>query len=122
MLKSETSESNQQFINAWSYFASACPKGEVLKANKLAVTWSGTGNVFVNAVFLAEPIFDEAELEAKAKAACDYAKERNQPWWMVVAEDWVPEFHNLTAAVDLESELNSLHLLRNVAKHLNSAT
>lgn len=92
MLKLETSESNQQFINAWSYFASACPKGEVLEANKLAVTWSGTGNVFVNAVFLAEPVFDEAELEAKAKAACDYAKERNQPWWMVVAEDWVPEF------------------------------
>jgi len=23
--------------------------------------------------------------------ACDYAK-RNQPWWMIVAEDWIPEF------------------------------
>jgi len=45
-----------------------------------------------NAVFLTKPVYDEAELEAKIKVACDYAKKRNQPWWMVVAEDWVPEF------------------------------
>jgi GNAT superfamily N-acetyltransferase len=92
MLKVETFASNQQFINAWSYFASASPKGEVLEANELVVTWSGTDNVFINAIFLAKPVYDEAELEAKIKVACDYAKKRNQPWWMVVAEDSVPEF------------------------------
>lgn len=46
----------------------------------------------LNAVFLTQPVHDEAELEAKIKAACDYAKERNQSWWMIVAEDWIPEF------------------------------
>jgi len=91
MSKSETFGSNQQFINAWSYFASVCPKGEVLEANELVITWSGTENFFINAVFLTKPVRDEAELEAKIKVACDYAKKRNQPWWMIVAEDSVPE-------------------------------
>ncbi|MEW5858149.1 MAG: GNAT family N-acetyltransferase [Cyanobacteriota bacterium] len=92
MLKLETLASNQQFINAWSYFASACPKGEVLEANELVITWSGTDNVFINTVFLTKPVYDEAELETKIKVACDYAKKRSQPWWMVVAEDSVPDF------------------------------
>ncbi len=92
MKKPETFVSNQQFINAWSYFASACPKGEILEANELVVAWSGTDNLFINTIFLTKPVYDEAELEAKIKVACDYAKKRNQPWWMVVAEDWVPEF------------------------------
>jgi len=92
MSKSETFGSNQQFINAWSYFASVCPKGEVLEANELVITWSGTDNLFINTVFLTKPVRDEAELETKIKVACDYAKKRNQPWWMVVAEDSVPEF------------------------------
>lgn len=92
MIKSKTFVSNQQFINAWSYFASACPKGEILEANELVVAWSGTDNVFINTVFLTKSVYDEAELEAKIKVACDYAKKRSQPWWMVVAEDWVPEF------------------------------
>jgi GNAT superfamily N-acetyltransferase len=92
MSKLETFASNQQFINAWSYFASVCPKGEVLEANELVITWSGTENFFINAVFLVKPVYDEAELEAKIKVACDYAKKHNQPWWMIVAEDSVPEF------------------------------
>jgi ribosomal protein S18 acetylase RimI-like enzyme len=92
MSKLETFASNQQFINAWSYFASVCPKGEVLEANELVITWSGIDNVFINTVFLTKPVYDDAELEAKIKVACDYAKKRSQPWWMVVAEDSVPEF------------------------------
>ncbi|MEP0873141.1 hypothetical protein NDA01_25600 [Trichocoleus desertorum AS-A10] len=92
MLKSETFASNQQFINAWSYFASACPQGEVLEANELVITWSGTDNFFINAVFLTIPVHDEAELETKIKVTVDYAKKRNQPWWMIVAEDSIPEF------------------------------
>jgi ribosomal protein S18 acetylase RimI-like enzyme len=92
MSKLETFASNQQFINAWSYFASVCPKGEILEANELIITWSGTDNVFINSVFLTKPVYDEAELEAKIKVACDHAKKRNQPWWMIVAEDSVPEF------------------------------
>lgn len=49
MLKPETFVSNQQFINAWSYIASACLKGEILEANELVITWSGTDSVpFVN--------------------------------------------------------------------------
>lgn len=91
MLKPETFISNQQFINAWSYFASACPKGEILEANELVITWSGTDNTFINTVFLTRPVYDLVELEAKIKVACDYAKKRNQSWWMVVALDWVPE-------------------------------
>ncbi|HEY9623951.1 MAG TPA: GNAT family N-acetyltransferase [Crinalium sp.] len=91
MLKSGTFESNQQFINAWSYIASACPKGEVLEADELAITWSGINSVLLNAIFLTKPIYDEAELEAKIKVACDSAKKRNQPWWMIVAENWIPE-------------------------------
>ncbi len=90
MLNPETFGSNQQFINAWSYFASVCPKGEILAANELVIAWSGTNNAFINTVFLTKPVYEEAELEAKIKVACDYAKKRNQPWWMVVAEDWVP--------------------------------
>lgn len=92
MLKPEPFVSNQQFINAWSYIASACPTGEILEANELAIIWSGIDSVLLNTVFLTKPVYDEAELEAKIKVACDYAKKRNQPWWMVVAEDWVPRF------------------------------
>jgi hypothetical protein len=92
MLKPETFESNQQFINAWNYFARACPKGEISEGDKLAITWSDTDNVFFNTVFLTQPVRDKAELEAKIKMACDYAKKRDRPWWMVVAEDWIPEF------------------------------
>jgi GNAT superfamily N-acetyltransferase len=92
MLKPETFASNQQFINAWSYFASTCPKGEVLKANELVITWSGTDNFFINAVFLTESVRDEAELETKIKVGVDYAKKRNQPWWMIIAEDSILEF------------------------------
>ncbi|MBD2096143.1 hypothetical protein H6F90_13450 [Trichocoleus sp. FACHB-591] len=92
MSKSETFASNQQLTNAWSYFASTCPQGEVLEANELVITWSGTDNLFINAVFLTKPFRDEAELETKIKVACDYAKKRNQPWWMIVAEDSIPEF------------------------------
>ncbi|MBD1895863.1 hypothetical protein [Coleofasciculus sp. FACHB-129] len=92
MLKSETFASNQQFINAWSYFASTCPEGEVLETNELVITWSGTDNFFINAVFFTESVRDEVELETKIKMAYDYAKKRNQPWWMIVAEDSIPEF------------------------------
>ena len=92
MLKSEAFASNQQFIDAWSYFANTCPKGEVLEANELVITWSGTDNFFINAVFLTKSVRDEAELETTIKVAVDYAKKRNQPWWMIVAEDSIPEF------------------------------
>jgi len=92
MLKPESFGSNQQFINAWSYIASACPQGEILAVNELVITWSGTDSVMLNAVFLTKPVYDGAELEAKIKVACDRAKKRSQPWWMIVAEDWVPEF------------------------------
>ncbi|MBD2120419.1 hypothetical protein [Trichocoleus sp. FACHB-262] len=92
MLTSETFASNQQFINAWNYFASVCPQGKVLEANELVITWRGTENFFINAVFLTKPVRDEAELETKIKVAVDYAKKRNQPWWMIVAEDSIPEF------------------------------
>ncbi|MEN9869105.1 MAG: hypothetical protein RLZZ171_88 [Cyanobacteriota bacterium] len=34
MLKPEPFDSNQQFINAWSYFARACPQGEIIEADK----------------------------------------------------------------------------------------
>ena len=94
MSKLDIFASNKQFINAWNSFASVCLKGEVLEANELVITWSGTDNFFINAVFLTKPVRDEAELETKIKVACDYAKKRNQPWWMVVAEDSVPEFLN----------------------------
>jgi len=91
MLQPDVFVSNQMFINAWKYFVSPCPNGEVLEKNELAITWSGTDNVLLNAVFLSNPVQNEAELAAKIKVACDYAKKRNQRWWMVVAEDWVPE-------------------------------
>ncbi|MBD1864950.1 MULTISPECIES: hypothetical protein [Trichocoleus] len=92
MLKSEIFASNQQFIDAWSYFTSTCPKGEVLEAYELVITWSGTDNFFINAIFLTKPVRDEAELETKIKVAVDYVKKRKQPWWMIVAEDSIPEF------------------------------
>jgi len=44
MSKLDIFASNKQFINAWSSFASVCPKGEVLEANELVITWSGTDN------------------------------------------------------------------------------
>ncbi len=91
MITLETFGSNQQFIHAWSYFASACPKGEILEADGLTIIWSGTDSVSRNAVFLTQPVHNEAELEAKIKMAFDYANQRNQPWWMIIAEDWIPE-------------------------------
>lgn len=48
MLKPETLGSNQQFINAWSYFASACPKREVVERDELVIIWSGTDNFTQN--------------------------------------------------------------------------
>ena len=92
MSKSETFVSNQQFIHAWSHIASACPKGEIVEVNELVITWSGTDSVLLNVAFLTQPVYDEAELEAKIKMASDYAKQRHQPWCMVVAEDYVPKF------------------------------
>ncbi|MEN9518088.1 MAG: hypothetical protein RLZZ381_676 [Cyanobacteriota bacterium] len=71
MLKPETFCSNQQFINAWNYFASACPQGGIVEADKLAIAWNDPGNVFFNTIFLTQPIQDKAELEAKIKMACD---------------------------------------------------
>jgi hypothetical protein len=51
MLKPETFESNQQFINAWSYFARTCPQGKIVEVDKLAIAWSDTDNVFFNTMF-----------------------------------------------------------------------
>ncbi len=42
------------------------------------ITWSGTDSVLLNAVFLTKPVYDEAELGAKIKMTCDYAKKRNR--------------------------------------------
>lgn len=91
MLNTDVIVSNQQCINAWKHFITPCPNAEILETNGLVITWSGTDNALLNTVFLLNPVQDETELEAKIKVACDYAKKRNQRWWMVVAEDWMPE-------------------------------
>jgi len=49
----------------------ACPKGEIVEANELVITWSGTDSVMLNAVFLTKPVYDEVELETRIKKWLD---------------------------------------------------
>jgi len=91
MLNSEVNESNTQFIKSWQYFTRQFPRGENLEIEGLAITWSNTETTFLNTIFVANPIQDEADLEAKIKLARDYADKHNQPWWLAICEDWLPE-------------------------------
>jgi ribosomal protein S18 acetylase RimI-like enzyme len=91
MLNSELIESNTQFIKTWNYFASQCPSGENLESGGLAIAWSNTANILINAIFVSNPIQDEADLEAQIKLACDYADKHSKPWCLMICEDWLPE-------------------------------
>ncbi|WP_414587722.1 GNAT family N-acetyltransferase [Scytonema sp. PCC 10023] len=91
MLNLEFIESNTQFIDTWKYFVSQCPRGEIFEIDGLAINWSNTANILFNVVFLSQPVQDEADLEAKIKLTYDYAGKYNQPWSMIICEDFLPE-------------------------------
>jgi ribosomal protein S18 acetylase RimI-like enzyme len=90
MNEAQIQESNWLFRNTWKYFASQCPRGEIHEREGLCIYWGNVDNVFFNSIFIANPIQDENDLEAKIQVACQYVREHNHPWWLVVCEDWLP--------------------------------
>lgn len=91
MLNSEVIESNTQFIKSWKYFTSQLSRSENLEIGGLAINWGNTATKFFNTIVVANPIQDEADLEAKIKLARDYADKHSKPWWLAICEDWLPE-------------------------------
>ena len=91
MLNSEVIESNTQFIKSWKYFTTQLPRSENLEIGGLAINWGNTTTKFFNTIVVANPIQDEADLEAKIKLARDYADKHSNPWWLAICEDWLPE-------------------------------
>ncbi|BAY50037.1 putative acetyltransferase (plasmid) [Scytonema sp. HK-05] len=91
MLNLEVIESNTQYIETWKYFVSQCPRGENFDIDGLAIIWSNIATIFLNVVFVSKPVQDEADLEAKIKLAYDYAGKYNQPWSIVICENFLPE-------------------------------
>jgi ribosomal protein S18 acetylase RimI-like enzyme len=91
MLNLEFIESNALFIDTWKYFVSQFPRGKKLDIDGLAINWSNTENIIFNTVFLSKPVQDEADLEAKIKLVYDYAGKYNQPWSMIICENFLPK-------------------------------
>lgn len=91
MNQSEIIESNSQAIETWKYFTSHFPSTENTEVDGLTITWSNTENILLNIIFVSKPVLNEADLETRIKAACDYAKQHGKPWMMVVCENWLGE-------------------------------
>jgi len=125
MNQSEIIESNSQVIETWKYFTSHFPSTENTEVDGLTITWSNTENILLNIIFVSKPVLNEADLETRIKAACDYAKQYGKPWMMVVCENWLgeqilPEASEIFARHELPLFTNFIGKAKTYRTHLVS--
>ena len=91
MVEQKIRESNEQLIKAFKFSLSKIPQHEIIETEGISIIASNTDNIILNPILLSEPIRDEADLEARLKAIGDCIKNRKNPWWVIICEDFLPE-------------------------------
>lgn len=91
MLPAEIIESNEQLIKGYKFSTAKIPQHEIIETGGICIVASNTDNIILNPIFLSNPIRDEADLEARLKTICDCIKNRKNPWWVIICEDFLPE-------------------------------
>jgi GNAT superfamily N-acetyltransferase len=91
-------EANRQFIEAASRLCYGFPGAELAVFQGLIAAWRNTPVPISNAIFLANPITDERDLELRSRALAAYIRSKNRPPTFIVCRDWIPDA--LRAAAD----------------------
>lgn len=71
-LRTEVTESHEQFSAAWSLYARSSGIGEVVDMEGVRVANAGSPWFLMNAALLTGPVFSQAELVARVGAAIAY--------------------------------------------------
>ena len=84
-------ESNDAFINAWSYWASRSPAGTVDQLDGITAPWMNRVWPICNLSFLSTPVSNEADLKKRIETALANAQTRELGWIFFVSPDYLPD-------------------------------
>ncbi|CAN90946.1 MULTISPECIES: GNAT family N-acetyltransferase [Sorangium] len=91
MIDSRVLESNQLFIDAWSFWAEHSPDGSVSKpAPGVVATWMNHAWPICNLMFFDTAVNDEADLVARVRATFACAKGLKHGWLLFASPDMLP--------------------------------
>jgi GNAT superfamily N-acetyltransferase len=82
--------SNRQLAGAWAWFASCCPRGEVVRFSGVIAAFGHTRINFFNAIFLERPVDSPGDLDERLGAAADYGRAAGVSWFLGICDDWIP--------------------------------
>lgn len=91
MTDSEILESNFIGMKIAKYFANQNDRQEIFERDGLSVVLSFTQIDFFNAIFLAYPVENRVDLEARIENAVAYSRQFDLPWILYICDNWLPE-------------------------------
>jgi ribosomal protein S18 acetylase RimI-like enzyme len=83
-------ESNAHYDKAWSAFALASPRGEVMRGPGVLLVTAGVTWPGMNLAFLSAPVNDVREVGAAVEFAVEFYRRRGRIWLFLLCDDWVP--------------------------------
>ncbi|WP_437907136.1 GNAT family N-acetyltransferase [Sorangium sp. So ce327] len=91
MIDSRVLESNQLFIDAWSFWAERSPDGSVSRpAPGVVARWMNHAWPICNLMFFDTPVDDEVDLVARIRATFACASGLKHGWLLFVSPDMLP--------------------------------
>lgn len=91
MTNPEALESNRLFTQAWEYWARRSRAGVTAQLPGLTAAWMNVTWPICNLTFLAGPVADAADLDARAEAAVAFGRDRGRGWIFFTCGDLLPE-------------------------------
>ena len=88
-LRTEVTESHEQFSAAWSLYARSSGIGEVVDMEGVRVADAGSPWFLMNAALLTGPVFSQAELVARVGAAIAYFGSAHRQWFFAGSQQWL---------------------------------
>lgn len=99
-MTNKASESNQQFIAAWRYWASHSPAGEITIKDGIAAPWMMQTWPICNLTFLSKPVTEKTDLNQRIETALALAEPHPLGWIFFVSPDLLaPELRDEMDAV-----------------------
>lgn len=84
-------KSTHYFVEAWDFFCSRLPRGEVRSLPGVVAAFGHIPVPFFNLCFLDSPVRSKEDLRARVRVANEFGAAGEVPWMLGLCEEWLPE-------------------------------
>lgn len=83
-------KSNHYFVQAWDFFCSRLPQGEVRSLPGVIAAFGHIPVPFFNLCFLDSPVKSQADLQTRVRVASEFGAAGEVPWMLTLSDEWLP--------------------------------